>query len=169
MRPFAPTPRDSPTAPPASVRSRRGTTPGRGMSRVICADPGNVHIVAAMPAISYEEFLKSKAPVALDRGYSGKLNLNPNLKPHARDIAQWMIRGGNRACFASYGLHKTSIQLQVCESLLDAKQGKSALIVCPLGVRREFIKEAAARKFRRTPVYCATNEDRSRPVSCAWK
>jgi hypothetical protein len=30
--------------------------------------------------VTYEEFLKSKAPVALDRGYSGPLNLNQNLK-----------------------------------------------------------------------------------------
>lgn len=113
----------------------------------------------------YLKFLASKAPIAQDRGYAGPLNLNPDLKPHARDIAEWMIRGGNRACFASYGLHKTSIQLQVCESLLDAYPGESALVVCPLGVRREFIKEAKARGFKRTPVYIATNEDHDRAIA----
>ena len=55
----------------------------------------------------YERFLESKAVSAPERGYIGNLQLNPDLKPHARDIAAWMIRGGNRACFASFGLHKT--------------------------------------------------------------
>lgn len=108
---------------------------------------------------SYEDCLAAKVVSAPERGYSGPLSLNPNLKPHARDIAEWMIRGGARACFASFGLHKTSIQLQVCEALLDVSAAKTALIVCPLGVRREFMKEATARGFRRTPLYVATDAE----------
>ena len=109
---------------------------------------------------NYQSFLESKAVIATETGYDGPLALNPNLKPHVGPIATWMVRGGNRACFASFGLQKTSIQLQVCEILLDAFPEKCALIVCPLGVRREFIKEAAARKFKRTPVYIATEAER---------
>lgn len=109
--------------------------------------------------MTYQEFLESKAVAAPERGFAGVANLNPSLKPHARDIAAWMIRGGNRACFASFGLHKTSIQLQVCESLLDAQVGPSALVVCPLGVRREFKREQIARGFKRAPVYVRTNEE----------
>jgi SNF2 family DNA or RNA helicase len=107
----------------------------------------------------YERFLESKAVSAPERGFAGHLNLNPDLKPHARDIAAWMIRGGNRACFASFGLHKTSIQLQICESLLDAHPDGAALIVCPLGVRREFMKEQIARGFPRKPLYVRTNAE----------
>lgn len=118
---------------------------------------------------TYEEFLKSKAPIALDRGYSGPLNLNPNLKPHARDIAQWMIRGGNRACFASYGLHKTSIQLQVCEALLNSGQGESALIVCPLGVRREFKLEAERRGFEEAPLYIANDVEHAEGLAAGYR
>ena len=106
----------------------------------------------------YQKFLESKAVVAQERGYDGVTHFTADLKPHARDIAAWMIRGGNRACFASFGLHKTSIQLQVAESLLDSGCG-SALIVCPLGVRREFMKESGARGFKRTPVYVRTNAE----------
>src|ERR1017187_4950989 len=95
----------------------------------------------------YREFLESKSVIAPERGYDGPITLSPSLKPHARDIAAWMIRGGARACFASFGLHKTSIQLQVCESLLEANPEGAALIVCPLGVRREFFKEQKARGF----------------------
>lgn len=107
----------------------------------------------------YERFLESKAVSAPERGYIGNLSLNPDLKPHARDIAAWMIRGGNRACFASFGLHKTSIQLQICESLLEAHPDGAALIVCPLGVRREFMKEQKARGFQTVPVYIRTNAE----------
>src|ERR1035437_650653 len=107
----------------------------------------------------YERFLESKAVSAPERGFSGHLNLNPDLKPHARDIAAWMIRGGNRACFASFGLHKTSIQQQICESLLEAHPEGTALIVCPLGVRREFMKEQKARGFATVPVYIRSNAE----------
>jgi len=107
----------------------------------------------------YERFLESKAVSAPERGFIGNLNLNPDLKPHARDIAAWMIRGGNRACFASFGLHKTSIQLQICESLLEAHPDGTALIVCPLGVRREFMKEQKARGLRMVPVYVKTTAE----------
>jgi DNA modification methylase len=107
----------------------------------------------------YERFLESKAVSAPERGYIGNLSLNPDLKPHARDIAAWMIRGGNRACFASFGLHKTSIQLQICESLLEAHPEGAALIVCPLGVRREFMKEQKLRGFETVPVYIRNNAE----------
>jgi DNA modification methylase len=117
----------------------------------------------------YQGFLASKAVAAPLRGYDGPLSLNPSLKPHARDIAEWMIRGGARACFASFGLHKTSIQLQVCESLLDVGVAKHALIVCPLGVRREFVKEAAARGFSRRPVYVATEADLAAAVAAGHR
>jgi DNA modification methylase len=107
----------------------------------------------------YERFLESKAVSAPERGYIGNLQLNPDLKPHARDIAVWMIRGGNRACFASFGLHKTSIQLQICESLLEANPDGAALVVCPLGVRREFMKEQKARGFQMVPIYVRTTAE----------
>lgn len=108
-------------------------------------------------ADKYRQFLESKAPIAIDRGISGKFTMKGDLRPHAKDIAAWMIRGGNRACFASFGLHKTSIQLQVCNSLLDADKTHIALIVCPLGVRREFTKESVERGFKRTPIYFSSD------------
>jgi hypothetical protein len=119
----------------------------------------------------YRTFLKSKSVAAQQRGMEPG-ELNPNLKPHARDIAAWMIRGGNRACFASFGLHKTSIQLQILESIVgsdtlgclnydpsDWRERVSGLIICPLGVKHEFVKEAKARCFSFVPVYVRTNEE----------
>jgi len=49
--------------------------------------------------------------------------------------------GGRRAVFASFGLGKTLIQLEICRLIRKHKGGK-ALIVCPLGVRQEFKTDA---------------------------
>lgn len=146
---------------PASAGSAgsRGFDRARGAARV--GREAEAATEDGLSGAAYQEFLRSKVILAPERGMEPG-EMNPALKPHARDIAKWMIRGGNRACFASYGLHKTSIQLQVCESLLDAGQGDSALIVCPLGVRREFVKEQVARGFRRVPVYVATDDEHAR-------
>ena len=112
----------------------------------------------------YQEFLRSKAVVAPERGYSGAVEMSADLKPHSRDIAAWAIRGGNRAIFASFGLHKTSIQLQITESLLDT-HGGSALIICPLGVKHEFVSESRKRGFKRIPLYIRTNAEHEAAVS----
>jgi hypothetical protein len=117
---------------------------------------------------NYEEFLQSKAVVAPERGYPGAIELNGNLKPHARDIAAWAIRGGNRAIFASFGLHKTSIQLQITEALLSVNEG-SSLIICPLGVKREFVNEAKERGFSRIPVYVRTDEEHAAAVAAGHR
>lgn len=105
----------------------------------------------------YEAFLKSKTVIALNRGMEPG-DMNPNLKPHARDIAAWAIRGGNRAIFANFGLHKTSIQLQILASILARHDGPG-LIICPLGMKHEFVREANARKFGFEPVYVRTNDE----------
>ncbi len=52
-----------------------------------------------------------------------------------------MVEGGRRACFASFGLHKTVTQLELLRVLLT-KTGGRALIIAPLGVRQEFINDA---------------------------
>ncbi len=105
----------------------------------------------------YDGFLRSKVIIAPERGFDPG-PITTDLKPHARDIAAWAVRGGARAVFAAFGLAKTSIQLQILESILQHQPG-IGLIVCPLGVRQEFIKEAGARGFSFTPVYVRTNEE----------
>lgn len=93
--------------------------------------------------MSYSSFLRSKAAIAPERGYqfASDLTLSEFLKPHQSDIVRWAIRGGNRAVFASFGLGKTLIQLEVMDYLLQ-NTGDVGLIVCPLGVRGEFIRDA---------------------------
>lgn len=119
--------------------------------------------------MDYNEFLCSKSVSAPERGYPGDVALNPNLKPHARDIAAWAIRGGNRAIFASFGLHKTSIQLQIMESLLALHSGASGLIICPLGVKHEFVNESRRRGFEMAPLYIRNNEEYAAAVEAGHR
>lgn len=123
----------------------------------------------------YIQFLMRKAVVAPQRGYAGPLKLNAkNLKPHAVDIADWGIKGGARAIFTSFGMAKTSIQLQIVEALLNAFRGTdelptSGLIVCPLGVRREFIKERKARKFKLEPLYIRDDAEHEAGLKAGYR
>ena len=95
----------------------------------------------------YFEILKSKVCIAPETGLEDyKL---PNiefcdgtvLKPHQKDAIEWALKGGRRALFESFGLGKTIQQLIICKLILHSESGK-ALIVCPLGVRQEFFKDA---------------------------
>lgn len=91
---------------------------------------------------AYLEFLRGKVAVSRTIGFEvDDSELSPILKPHQRVAVKWAIRGGRRAIFASFGLGKTIIQLEILRLLLKHKGGR-ALLVAPLGVRQEFIRDA---------------------------
>jgi len=95
--------------------------------------------------IGYDAFLREKIATAPCTGFEVPLEqINPALKPHTRDIARWMVRGGSRACFASFGLHKTATQIEFLR-LIGAHRPGLRLQVLPLGVRHEFFREASDR------------------------
>ncbi|MFA7361983.1 MAG: SNF2-related protein, partial [Candidatus Kapaibacterium sp.] len=90
----------------------------------------------------YHEFLKTKIAIAKDYGFEiTDLNLPDILKPHQKDIIKWMVKGGRRAVFASFGLGKTVMQIEALRQIIKREGGK-ALIVCPLGIRQEFKHDA---------------------------
>ncbi|WP_316851198.1 DNA methyltransferase [Pedobacter agri] len=90
----------------------------------------------------YDSFLKSKVRLAQPDGFECSLNeINPALKPHNKLMVKWLVEGGRRACFASFGLHKTVTQLEALRVTLT-KTGGRGLIIAPLGVRAEFTKDA---------------------------
>lgn len=93
--------------------------------------------------MSYEQFLQNKIKIAPKQGFACSIDdINPKLKPHNKLMVKWMVEGGRRACFASFGLHKTVTQLEVIRLTLS-KVGKGrGLIVCPLSVRQEFVEDA---------------------------
>lgn len=93
----------------------------------------------------YADFLRAKMVAARPAGFEvAAAEVNPGLKPHCRAIVPWAIAGGRRAIFASFGLHKTAMQIEIMRLIGKHRPGPR-LIVLPLGVRREFMAEAAAR------------------------
>jgi len=91
----------------------------------------------------YQEFLKNKIKIAPKQGFECSLDeINPRMKPHNRLMVKWMVEGGRRACFASFGLHKTVTQLEAVRVVLQKLGGGKGLIVCPLSVRQEFVEDA---------------------------
>jgi len=90
----------------------------------------------------YTQFLESKIRLSKPSGFELDENLiNPNLKYHNKLMVKWLVEGGRRACFASFGLHKTVTQLEAVRCTLLHTGGRG-LIIAPLGVRQEFSKDA---------------------------
>lgn len=87
----------------------------------------------------YMDFLQGKVPRAQEMGFEPRTEVHESLMPHQRDIALWAVRGGRRAIFASFGLGKTRIHLQLAKWVIE-KTGGKFLIVAPLGVRQEFTR-----------------------------
>lgn len=93
----------------------------------------------------YEQFLREKIKLARFDGFDVPMEqINPALKPHTRDIVRWAVKGGNRAVFASFGLHKTATQLEILRIIGEHRPGPR-LQVLPLGVRQEFFREVRER------------------------
>lgn len=87
----------------------------------------------------YIEFLRSKIPQAEVCGFQPPTEVHAGLFPHQGDVATWACKGGRRAVFASFGLGKTRIHLQLSQWVTD-HTGGLFLIIAPLGVRQEFTK-----------------------------
>jgi hypothetical protein len=105
-------------------------------------DPVNDTVI--LPAVDeYRQFLEAKIKLGERAGFDIEdAALNPALKDHSRAIVKWAIAGGRRAVFASFGLHKTAIQLEWHRQIGLHHPG-IRLAVLPLGVRQEFFNDAA--------------------------
>jgi DNA modification methylase len=89
----------------------------------------------------YQDFLKSKVVVAEKFGIeTSEIQLTEKLFPHQKDIVNFCLEGGRRAIFASFGLGKTFMQLEIAKQLI-LRYNKPFLIVCPLGVSGEFKRD----------------------------
>jgi hypothetical protein len=92
---------------------------------------------------NYTDFLRQKIKMAQFKGFTVEpSDLSPILFPHQRDVVRWAVQGGNRAIFAKFGLGKSVMQ---CEWLrqITSQTDKPGLIVCPLGVRQELMRDGA--------------------------
>ena len=92
---------------------------------------------------TYTDFLRAKIKMASFAGFPVQAtDVHTTLFPHQRDIVQWAVQGGNRAIFASFGLGKSVMQCEWLRQMVGAAGG-DGLIVCPLGVRQELVRDAA--------------------------
>lgn len=95
-----------------------------------------------MTHAAYADFVRSKVRFDTHYGFPvADSDIHPALFPHQRQIVRWAAQGGRRGIFASFGLGKTVLSLELMR-LVTEHVGGRALIVCPLGVRQEFAHDA---------------------------
>jgi hypothetical protein len=90
--------------------------------------------------MTYQDFLESKKHTGIDYG------INPNYIPDKmfdfqKHITEYAIKKGRCAVFLDTGLGKTIIQLTVAKNYVQ-HTNKPVLIITPLAVAFQFIKEA---------------------------
>jgi len=87
---------------------------------------------------AYQDFISTKRRTIGDSGVSiDRDQVNHTLFPFQQDIVQWACRKGRCAVFANTGLGKTFIQLEWARLI-----GQNTLIVAPLSVARQTVREA---------------------------
>lgn len=90
---------------------------------------------------TYENFLESKIVVAESTGVKiDRKKLSKKLLPHQKTIVPWCIEGGRRAIFASFGLGKSMMQLEIAKQVIELTK-KPFLICMPLAVVGEFKRD----------------------------
>ena len=87
----------------------------------------------------YKEFLTRKHKTPPQHGVTvDPADLHPSLFPHQRDLTCWALQRGRAAIFADTGLGKTRMLLEWASRIAD-----TSLIVAPLSVARQTVREAA--------------------------
>lgn len=105
----------------------------------------------------YQKFLKQKQIKFYSTGIDVNAALvHPMLFPFQRDITLWALHKGRSAVFADTGLGKTFIQVEWARLI-----ARTALIIAPLNVSRQTIKEA--QKIGVTVRYAKSQADVSGP------
>jgi len=86
----------------------------------------------------YRKFLEGKLPKNVSHGKDvDESDIHPLLFPFQRDVTRWAIRKGRAAIFLDTGLGKTFCQLEWARLL-----GENTLIIAPLSVARQTVREA---------------------------
>lgn len=89
--------------------------------------------------VAYADFLTTKALRVEHMGREcGPSDVNGLLFPFQRDLTAWAVRKGRAALFADTGLGKTFMQVEWARLL-----GERTLILAPLAVARQTVREAA--------------------------
>lgn len=108
-------------------------------------------------ATAYAKFLASKTPPPVRHGTPCVLDdVNPFLHPWQRQLVAWAVQTGRAALWEDTGLGKTLQQLEWCRL-----SGRRSLIVAPLAVCQQTIREAA--KIGLTVGYARTDDQAAGP------
>jgi DNA modification methylase len=101
--------------------------------------------------MEYQEFLSTKKtedkPTGLDKVNND--DINPMLFDFQRDIVKWSLKRGRSAIFADCGLGKTPMQLEWADQVPG-----DVLILAPLAVAQQTIREANKFNIKKTVKYC---------------
>ena len=90
--------------------------------------------------MEYQEFLKKKKHSTLDKGID-PIYIPDYLFDFQKQVAEHSIKKGRNAIFLDTGLGKTIIELVIANNYL-LKFNKPVLIICPLAVAFQFLKES---------------------------
>lgn len=90
-------------------------------------------------AAGYIEFLKRKNQLTVGGGLQ-PIAMHPSLFEHQRDIVDWALRRGKALIAAKFGMGKTRIQIEIMRQV-HQQTGRRVLVICPLGVKHQFIYE----------------------------
>lgn len=98
--------------------------------------------IAAQPSsfnrFDYESFIAGKSPVVPSVGIEIDAGaIHPSLHAFQRDLVRWALRKGRSALFCDTGMGKTRMQLEWARLT-----GERALIVAPLAVAKQTVREA---------------------------
>lgn len=94
---------------------------------------------------TYRAFLESKIVIKTKQVLEVKPGeLNPANFPHQNDVIRWAASRGAGLIAASFGLGKTRIQSELAR-IIHERTGKKFLVVCPLGVKYQFVNEDGPR------------------------
>jgi hypothetical protein len=91
----------------------------------------------------YAAFLAGKRIAAPPTGMARVPALSPSLVPFQRAIVEWALRRGRASVFADCGLGKGPMALAWAEAVWKWQYDRPVIILAPLAVSRQFVREGA--------------------------
>jgi DNA modification methylase len=106
----------------------------------------------------YYMFLENKIEVDAGDGVTiSAASLHPSCYPHQVDAITWALRNQRALIAARYGLGKTQMQCEIARRVHEST-GQRFLVICPLGVKTQFVNEDGPRLDMRWQ-YVRTDEE----------